>query len=230
MNQTIIPSKHNAFDGVGTNGKVDGEIREGNAVPSKSSDEPGKGIGGNSVPSPNTEEPAKASVHVEGPSPAPVMETANDKSQRTDSNTTPPAEEEAPSSAAVHPRDIRFGDLPNPRDLEQHDSTSLGGILTLVSLREHAVDAEEAGGGRRSITFERPSEDPRYNSFFRRHSTFNRPATFERILSNAFQRRRRDESPNSRQSATSNTTLPYFTFTPTIGRNSVSQTRMTISW
>jgi hypothetical protein len=50
---------------------------------------------------------------------------------------------------------------------------------------------------------------------------FQRVATFKKVLSNTFQRKR-EGSPSSSQSSQSNMTLPYFTFTPTVGRNSVT--------
>jgi Cation transport protein len=114
----------------------------------------------------------------------------------------------------IHPfgppvnRDIRFGDLPHPRK------------------EEEAISDTEEGLGRRTNTIEnaRPTHS-RQDSHNRHRRTgslaFPRAATYERVLSNAFGRRRRDESPNSRMSRRSSMTLPYFTFTPTVGRNSL---------
>jgi hypothetical protein len=121
-----------------------------------------------------------------------------------------------PSPVQERPgRDIRFGDLPHPRKHERQNSE--------VNPYENAIDDTEDGLDRRTNTFENTQSEPHKSRFLRRHtsSKLMRPATFERILSNTFRRKRRDGSPTSRRSSQSNMTLPYFTFTPTIGRNSV---------
>lgn len=94
----------------------------------------------------------------------------------------------------------------------------------LVLQNDTAIDNMAEGLGKRTITIESPPS--RRNSFQPRlrkatSTGFARAATFEKVLNNAFGRRRRDESPNSRSSSQTEMTLPYFTFTPTIGRNSV---------
>jgi len=113
-------------------------------------------------------------------------------------------------------RDIRFGALPIPRKHEQQNSD----ILPF----ENAVDdAEEDALGRRTNTLENNQNEVHRNRFVQRRTSMKllHPATFERILSNTFRRRRREESITSRRSTQSNMTLPYFTFQPTIGRNSL---------
>ena len=94
----------------------------------------------------------------------------------------------------------------------------------LVLGNESAIDDTEEGLGKRTIATEIPPS--RRNSLqprLRRATLtgFARVATFETVLNNAFGRRKRDESPNSRRSSQTQMTLPYFTFTPAIGRNSV---------
>jgi hypothetical protein len=126
-----------------------------------------------------------------------------------------PTDEITPSP---HPaRDIRFGDLPHPRQLAQDERN------------ESAIDDSEETEPRRGITIGEPPE--RRGSMLRmRRATntgFQRVATFEKVLSNAF-RRRREGSPSSRRSSRSNMTLPYFTFTPTVGRNSVPPPFLTL--
>ncbi len=112
-------------------------------------------------------------------------------------------------------RDIRFGDLPHPRKHERQNSEA--------NSYENAIDdRDEDESGRRTNTLENTGEQARGRVL--RRATSSRllhPSTFERILSNTFRRRRRSGSPSSRRSSQSNMTLPYFTFTPTIGRNSV---------
>lgn len=119
-----------------------------------------------------------------------------------------------------HPRnDIRFGDLPQPRKHERENSD-------VTRANELAIDDSEDGIGRCTTTIEnaqsqggRDGTQPR----LRRAGSqggFPRSATFERVLNTAF-RRRRDESPSSRRSTQTQMTLPYFTFNPTIGRNSL---------
>jgi hypothetical protein len=112
-------------------------------------------------------------------------------------------------------RDIRFGDLPQPRKHERRDSE----ILPF----ENAVDdVDEEGMGRRTNTIEKNQMDSRRKVVRRRPSgKLLHPATFERILSNTFRRRKREGSITSRRSSQSNMTLPYFTFQPTVGRNSL---------
>jgi hypothetical protein len=90
---------------------------------------------------------------------------------------------------------------------------------------ESAIDDTEDETGKRTITIDEPQTPIRRDSFqprLRRATStgLNRAATFERVLSNTFRRRRRD-SADSRRSSQTQTTLPYFSFTPTIGRNSV---------
>ena len=99
--------------------------------------------------------------------------------------------------------------------------------LTLVTRgNEFAIDDSEEGLGRRTITIETSNSQARRDSTqprLRKATSaggFPRAATFERVLNTAF-RRRRDESPSSRRSTQTQTTLPYFTFNPTIGRNSL---------
>jgi len=112
-------------------------------------------------------------------------------------------------------RDIRFGDLPHPRKHDRQNSEA--------NSYENAIDdGDEDESGRRTNALENTGEQARGRVL--RRATSSRllhPATFERILSNTFRRRRRSGSPSSRRSSQSNMTLPYFTFTPTIGRNSV---------
>jgi hypothetical protein len=113
-------------------------------------------------------------------------------------------------------RDITFGNLPNPRKIhERHDSDAI----------QPAQDEREEGLGKRTITIDSqapPPRDPNHPRLRRATSTgFPKTATFERVLSQAFRRRRRDGSPNSRRSSATHMTLPYFSFQPTIGRNSV---------
>jgi hypothetical protein len=113
-----------------------------------------------------------------------------------------------------HPRnDIRFGDLPHPRKHERENSD-------VTRANDFAIDDSEDGIGRRTPTIENAQGgQPR----LRRAGSqggFPRSATFERVLNTAF-RRRRDESPSSRRSTQTQMTLPYFTFNPTIGRNSL---------
>lgn len=122
-----------------------------------------------------------------------------------------PPDEITPSP---HPaRDIRFGDLPHPRQLARDQ----------LAREESAIDDSEEVDPRRGITIGAPPE--RRGSMLRMRTAtstgFQRVATFEHVLSNAF-RRRREGSPSSRRSSRSNMTLPYFTFTPTVGRNSVA--------
>ena len=105
-------------------------------------------------------------------------------------------------------RDIRFGDLPHPRkdDVIQPVETE-----------------REARLGRRTLTAESEIRDqePRLRRATSTGLTgqVSKTATFERVLGQPF--RRRDGSPNSRRSTQTQMTLPYFTFQPTIGRNSV---------
>ena len=119
-------------------------------------------------------------------------------------------------------RDIRFGDLPHPRQLREQEN--------IDALRNESAIEDDEGIGRRTVTIEKTGTHSRRNSMqarLRRVASTGLPraATFEKVLSNAFGRRRRDGSPssgNSRISSQTQMTLPYFTFTPTIGRNSVS--------
>lgn len=73
-----------------------------------------------------------------------------------------------------------------------------------------------------TITIDNPPRQGSFGPRLRKASFtgFARAATFERVLNNAFGRRR-DESPSSRRSTQTEMTLPYFSFQPTIGRNSV---------
>jgi len=119
-----------------------------------------------------------------------------------------------------HPRnDIRFGGLPQPRKHERENSD-------VTRADEFAIDDSEEGIGRRTITIENAQSQGRRDSTQPRlrkpasQGGFPRAATFERVLNTAF-RRRRDESPSSRRSTQTQMTLPYFTFNPTIGRNSL---------
>jgi Cation transport protein len=108
--------------------------------------------------------------------------------------------------------------------------------LLIGALRnESAIDDTEDGIGKRTITIESPLTQSRRNSFQPRlrratSTAFGLAPTFERVLSNTFGRRRRDGSPSSRRSSQTQMTLPYFTFTPTIGRNSViiPKSRLTV--
>ena len=90
--------------------------------------------------------------------------------------------------------------------------------------KELAIDdSVEDAIGKRTITIDDPSS--RRGSFGPRlrkatSTGLARAATFERVLNNAFGRRR-DESPSSRRSTQTEMTLPYFSFQPTIRRNSV---------
>src|SRR3981189_2086258 len=93
----------------------------------------------------------------------------------------------------------------------------------IVLRSESAIDDTEDEPGRRTITIDDDANPRRRDSFqlrLRRPASagFARAATFERILSNTFRRRRREGSPSSRRSSM---TLPYFTFQPTVGRNSL---------
>src|SRR2546423_8114193 len=92
-------------------------------------------------------------------------------------------------------------------------------------LSESAIDDTEDEPGRRTITIDEdtPRRGDSFQPRLRRAASagFARAATFERILSNTFRRRRRDGSPASRASRRSSMTLPYFTFQPTVGRNSL---------
>jgi len=123
-------------------------------------------------------------------------------------------DEIAPSGPPAN-RDIRFGDLPHPRK----ESEGPG---------DDAVSDTEDGLGRRTVMI----ENPHHQGHTSRDSGPSMPrrtgsialtgaAAIERVLSNAFGRTRRDESPNSRMIRRSSMTLPYFTFTPTVGRNSL---------
>lgn len=93
----------------------------------------------------------------------------------------------------------------------------------MTRANEFAVDDSQEGLGRRTITIETSNSQARRDSnqprLRKATSTggFPRSATFERVLNSTF-RRRRDDSPSSRRSTQ---TLPYFTFNPTIGRNSL---------
>jgi hypothetical protein len=142
-----------------------------------------------------------------------------------------PVEQAAPTEPDRPVRDIRFGDLPHPRndihfgDLPQprkHEREN----SDVTRANESAVDDSEEGIGRRTITIENAQSQGRRDSTqprLRRAGSqggFPRAATFERVLNTAF-RRRRDESPSSRRSTQTQMTLPYFTFNPTIGRNSL---------
>jgi hypothetical protein len=130
-----------------------------------------------------------------------------------------PAEEPAQREPDRPVRDIRFGDLPQPRKHERENSN-------VTRANEFAIDDSEEGIARRTIPIETsPSQgrqDPTQPRLRRPASQggFPRAATFERVLNTAF-RRRRDESPSSRRSTQTQMTLPYFTFNPTIGRNSL---------
>jgi hypothetical protein len=123
------------------------------------------------------------------------------------------------TATPVHGRDIRFGDLPHPRQYERHNSDILPPNL----------EPDTTGLGKRTITIENPQPPTRERDAsgnqprLRRAGSmgFPKTATFERVLSQAF-RRRRSGSPNSRRSSATQMTLPYFSFQPTIGRNSVS--------
>jgi hypothetical protein len=123
------------------------------------------------------------------------------------------------TATPVHGRDIRFGDLPHPRQYERQNSDIL-----LPNL-----EPDTTGLGKRTITIENPQPPTRerdasgHQPRLRRAGSmgFPKTATFERVLSQAF-RRRRSGSPNSRRSSATQMTLPYFSFQPTIGRNSVS--------
>ena len=120
-----------------------------------------------------------------------------------------------------HGRDIRFGDLPHPRQLREQENNE--------ALRNESAIEDDEGIGR-IPTMEKTGTHSRRNSMQARlrratSGALPRAATFERVLSNTFGRRRRDGSPNSatsRRSTQTQMTLPYFTFTPTVGRNSVS--------
>lgn len=94
----------------------------------------------------------------------------------------------------------------------------------LVLQSDSAIDDTSEGLGKRTITVESPPSRRNSSQPKVRKATstgFTRVATFEKVLNNAFGRRRRDESPNSRRSSQTQMTLPYFTFIPAIGRNSV---------
>jgi hypothetical protein len=113
-------------------------------------------------------------------------------------------------------RDITFGNLPHPRKIhERHDSDTI----------QPTQNEREEDLGKRTITIDSQAphpRDPNQPRLRRATSTgFPKTATFERVLSQAFRRRRRDGSPNSRRSNATHMTLPYFSFQPTIGRNSV---------
>jgi len=139
-------------------------------------------------------------------------------------------EDEIPSTAAGERpgRDIRFGNLPQPRKAERFeptntDSTPSPRKSNVVLRNESAVDDTEEEPARRTITIDDDATPHRRDSAqlrLRRAASagFTRAATFERILSNTFRRRRREGSPSSRRSSM---TLPYFTFQPTIVRNSL---------
>lgn len=147
--------------------------------------------------------------------------------ENVDEITVSPVQERFPG------RDIRFGELPHPRkherDLSEGTHLLFLSRLTGAALRNESAidDSVEEPEGRRGITIE---EGPsRRNSFLRLRTAastgFQRAATFEKVLSNAF-RRRRDGSPSSRRSTQTTMTLPYFTFAPTVGRNSVPSRRI----
>lgn len=123
-----------------------------------------------------------------------------------------------------HGRDIRFVDLPQPRKHERENSEGIASgplfylLSDMVVMRNETRigdSAEDAIGVRTPIIDDSPS---RRNSFGPR---LRKAATFEKVLSKAFGKRRRDESPSSRRSTRTQMTLQYFSFQPTIGRNSV---------
>jgi len=129
-------------------------------------------------------------------------------------------------------RDIRFGDLPNPRTIRHERRRSSSTPIAWrsadkVSPPVAGVDDIEDGMGRQTLTLENTPSHGRRDSGLQPRlrnaasTGFQRAATFESVLSNAFRRRRRD-SVDSRRTSNTQMTLPYFTFQPTIGRNSVS--------
>ena len=99
-----------------------------------------------------------------------------------------------------------------------------GGKFNLVLQNDSSMDGPAGDGlGKRTITIESPMQPDVSGPRLRKATAMGLPrvATFERVLNNALGRGRRDGSPSSRRSIQTQMTLPYFSFQPTIGRNSV---------
>ena len=159
------------------------------------------------LPTSSSSQKSASSEHLDGD--VDTQQNARDEEDEITGNTVP----ERPG------RDIRFGDLPHPRKIERENEQ--------VLRNESAIDDSEEDIGRGPLATECRETPSRRNSTALRLRTvvstgFPRAATFERVLSNSLNMKGRDTSPNSRRTSQYNATnLPYFTFTPTIGRNSV---------